>query len=374
MEAEGVQLEAQVTPAEEVDLDWYAEDPTIVHVTSDGFVIPMNPGTTIITATVCEGISDTITVTVEDVAHVHTAELMEEIPATCTESGLTEGSFCADCLETLVSQRLIPAAGHQLGEAEFVWAEDHSTCDAVRTCGTCGEEIAAACNITTESSDATCTEPGKVVYTATVTVDGITYTDEKTVENAALGHTEETVPGKDATCTEPGLTEGKKCTVCGDVLTAQEEIPAAGHTEETIPGKDVTCTEPGLTEGKKCSVCGEVLTAQEEIPAKGHSYGSAVTVPTCTEQGYTTHTCSACGNSYVDTYVDAVGHSFEDGFCTECGAEDPDYEEPTEPEQTVPSTPVKPSVPGWSSWLKKIWEKILEPIKPFLPGFGSWRK
>ena len=89
---------------------------------------------------------------------------------------------------------------------------------------------------------------------------------------SAHTHTSVTLPGKDATCTEPGLTEGKKCSVCGEILVAQEEIPALKHTEETIPGKDATCTEPGLTEGKKCSVCGETLVAQEEIPALGHNF------------------------------------------------------------------------------------------------------
>ena len=32
-----------------------------------------------------------------------------------------------------------------------------------------------------------------------------------------------------------------------------------------------------------------------------HSYKDVVTAPTCTEKGYTTHTC-ACGDSYVETY------------------------------------------------------------------------
>ena len=40
-----------------------------------------------------------------------------------------------------------------------------------------------------------------------------------------------------------------------------------------------------------------------------HSYASIVTAPTCTEKGYTTHTC-ACGDSYVDSYTDALGHSY----------------------------------------------------------------
>ena len=66
-----------------------------------------------------------------------------------------------------------------------------------------------------------------------------------------------------------------------------------------------------------------------------HDYESVVTDPTCTEKGYTTHTCTLCGDSYVDTYVKELRHSPEreeglkagcltDGFtaysvCTRCG-------------------------------------------------------
>ena len=56
-----------------------------------------------------------------------------------------------------------------------------------------------------------------------------------------------------------------------------------------------------------------------------HSYKDVVTAPTCTEKGYTTHTCS-CGDSYVDTYVDALGHAWDEGKVTK---------EPTETETGV---------------------------------------
>ena len=46
-----------------------------------------------------------------------------------------------------------------------------------------------------------------------------------------------------------------------------------------------------------------------------HSYKAVVTAPTCTAKGYTTHTCS-CGDSYVDTYVDALGHAWDSGTVT----------------------------------------------------------
>ena len=59
--------------------------------------------------------------------------------------------------------------------------------------------------------------------------------------------------------------------------------------------------------------------------AHEHSYTAVVTPPTCTEKGYTTHTCS-CGDSYVDTYVDALGHAWDNGKVTK---------EPTETETGV---------------------------------------
>ncbi len=59
--------------------------------------------------------------------------------------------------------------------------------------------------------------------------------------------------------------------------------------------------------------------------AHTHNYKATVTGPTCTAKGYTTHTC-ACGDSYVDTYVDALGHAWDNGKVTK---------EPTETETGV---------------------------------------
>ena len=58
--------------------------------------------------------------------------------------------------------------------------------------------------------------------------------------------------------------------------------------------------------------------------AHTHNYASKVVQPTCTAQGYTMHTCS-CGNSYKDSYVNALGHSYSGGACTRCGQKDPNY-------------------------------------------------
>lgn len=46
-----------------------------------------------------------------------------------------------------------------------------------------------------------------------------------------------------------------------------------------------------------------------------HSYQTIITPPSCTEQGYTTFTCE-CGKNYVDDYVSATGHAYDDGAIT----------------------------------------------------------
>ena len=54
-----------------------------------------------------------------------------------------------------------------------------------------------------------------------------------------------------------------------------------------------------------CSILGLTACGHE------HSYTTSVTAPTCTEQGYTTYSCS-CGDSYFGDYVDALDHDFKD--------------------------------------------------------------
>ena len=83
-----------------------------------------------------------------------------------------------------------------------------------------------------------------------------------------------------------------------------------------------TCTEGGYTT-YTCSVCGDSYVA-DEVDALGHSYEAVVTAPTCTEGGYTTYTC-ACGDTYTADPVDALGHNYEGGVCTVCGEADPDW-------------------------------------------------
>lgn len=89
-----------------------------------------------------------------------------------------------------------------------------------------------------------------------------------------------------ATCTQDGL----KRYTCDCGATYDEKIPATGHTVVTDAAIDATCTTEGKTEGSHCSVCGEVIVAQQTLPLADHDFVDGI--------------CSVCND--VETSTDGV--------------------------------------------------------------------
>ena len=117
-------------------------------------------------------------------------------------------------------------------------------------------------------------------------------------EEDVCEHVEVTDNAVAPTCTEKGLTEGKHCSKCGKILTAQTEIDALGHDLENHDGQEATCTEKGWKAYVTCKREGCDHTTYEEIPALGHTGGTA----TCTEQAV----CERCNEKYGN----ALGHKY----------------------------------------------------------------
>ena len=272
----------------------------------------------------CSRCGDTYTQETEALGHEYTSAVTEP---TCTEGGYTTHT-CARC-GNVYTDAETEALGH---DYEAVVTEP--TCTeggyTTHTCARCGDaytdsETEAAGHRFGEwqiDTAATCTETGRESRSCSA----CGFSEERTVD--ALGHSYE-AQITEPTCTDGGYTT-YTCSRCGDSYTG-DETPARGHIygewQITTPA---TCTESG-ERASWCVDCGDEKT--EAVEALGHDYAAAVTAPTCTEGGYTTHTCTRCKESYVDTATDALGHDYEAavteptctaaGFtthtCTRCG-------------------------------------------------------
>ncbi len=279
--------------------------------------------------------------------HTPAAEVRENIiDPDCVNTGSYEAVVtCSVCGEELSRKTVVTEAlGHTEGEPviENVVVPGCSaagSCEEVRFCSACGEELSRTVKVLAATGHledtphvenlipSGCTEPGSYENVITCSVCGEEISRAKTV-TAPTGHTEgepvaEVIQA--ATCTEDGINaEVVRCAVCGEELSRTTTVSVAtGHsyTEKVVKP---TCTEQGYTE-HTCSNCGDSYK-DTYTAAAGHSYTEKVVKPTCTEKGYTSHTCSRCGNSYKDSEVAALGHNFPIGrngraTCSRCGLE-----------------------------------------------------
>lgn len=109
------------------------------------------------------------------------------------------------------------------------------------------------------------------------------------------------------------------CQRCGKTLEdLRDELNSAGFEinekwyelsrKTAHTGGTATCTEKAV-----CDECGD---AYGELGA--HRYDAVVIAPTCTQNGYTKHTCSGCKDSYTDNETVKTGHIIKYGVCEKC--------------------------------------------------------
>ena len=147
-------------------------------------------------------------------------------------------------------------------------------------------------------------EPG--VYRLEVRVsnaEGFTseFTASENVKVLCPAHQEETLEAVLPDCTQEGLTEGLRCSVCGEIFTPQEIIPALGHDEQPVRDIPPSCTQPGYTGATECTRCKTPMKAPTAVNPTGHtSVDDPYVEPTCTSAGKTQGAhCSVCGEILI---------------------------------------------------------------------------
>lgn len=199
-------------------------------------------------------------------------------------------NVCKNCGE--VQETTTPKGEHQ-----YATYTEEPTCTRpgyeVKECGVCGDRhiinVTAALphNYEPVVTPATCEGGGRTLHICKGC--GSSFTTDYT---EALGHNFISKTVTSPTCSGEGVTE-YRCNRCG--YHYLDGDAASGHTS----GDEATCTEP-----QTCRTCGVTLNN-----ALGHDYKAVVTNPTCTKMGFSTFTCSRCGDSYKGEYTEAKGHT-----------------------------------------------------------------
>ena len=161
-----------------------------------------------------------------------------------------------------------------------------------------------------KASNATCTEKAKYFYSCKCGAKGTeTFTYGEPLGHEFINY----VSDGNATCTEDG-TKTAKCDRCTATDTITDEGSKLSHVyseqtvSETYLAAPATCTEKAkYYYSCSCGAKGTETFEHGEIDRENHDYKDVITAPTKYTDGYTTHTCARCGNTFKDSVTYATG-------------------------------------------------------------------
>ncbi len=235
---------------------------------------------------------------------------------TYSDATCTEPKTCSVCGAT---------DGEAFGHSYSAFAHVDGTTTHAKTCSVCGDIVTENCTAGDWVTDknATCIEKGSKYKNCEVCTFELEREEIPMIAHNFGGDAENKEVGKHHYACQNRLdTEGTKCgtygaeeacsggtadclnaAVCSKCNTAYGE--ALGHNyNETVGTKNNDGTHTVA-----CTRCAEGTEGHTKIV--NCTYGEdVVTAPTCTKNGYTTHTCTACTYSYTDSETDATGHKF----------------------------------------------------------------
>ena len=253
----------------------------------------------------CPLCGDSYTEEVDATGHNYKADV---IKPTCTEDGYTKHT-CSRCGNTYTDAKT-NKLGH-IWDAGKVTKAASCTEEGVRTftCTRDGshtrtERIAAnGHKYVAKVNAASCTKGGNTTYECSACGSSLVKNQTNARGHAFGEWTVTTAP----TC----LAKGKETRTCLHCNMAEtRDVDALGHVfGEWIQTTAPACQVKGQ-EMRKCPRCN--TTETRDVDALQHNYDESVIEPTCEDQGFTTYSCALCGDTYTDTFVDALGHDWGD--------------------------------------------------------------
>ncbi len=349
-----------LTATEAADVEWaFAASGTNFHITNNGFSLRSNQNDHIIRA---ENSGDVVTVTLvdqkfafdftkgylypdesgswkhdngsdshyvllfeRDTSSPTTEDKKYTITLSTSEVGQTLNKDAEKTLDYALTVSVDGGTATAATTNDMVWASD-STAVTVDASGkitgvTAGETanitatIASGKVVTVDGQAVTLTEDLQIVipvavdgggtsYDVTLSAESVSVDKDGTVTIVpAVTAAEDYTGEKNAVYTYTSNDTGVATVVDGVVTGVAKGSTTITVTLNTLGGNAVSGASVNVP---------VTVNAQEHV----HSYTTSVTAPTCTQKGYTTHTCT-CGDSYKDTYTDAAGHNWASGVQTQ---------------------------------------------------------
>ena len=93
------------------------------------------------------------------------------------------------------------------------------------------------------------------------------------------------------------------------ILTGCNTFTSSDFSYENSSSIISSSSEQSSSSEESSSSSCSSFSSQESSSEHVHYYREEIIEPSCLEQGYTIHTCD-CGDSYIDSYVDALGHDY----------------------------------------------------------------
>lgn len=183
-----------------------------------------------------------------------------------------------------------------------------------------GLTVAKSDDFTLKISGAPTADVSLTLPAAAQIVYGMDFSGNGTFGSACVGYDSDKVMAQEFTIVNTGNVDLTNVQITiggtdsGDFALTWENtatsIPPNGEIKVTVKPEDNLAVKEYQAQlsvsADNCTPTSKAL----QFNVTDHAYNDVVTPPSCTEKGYTTHTCQNCGSSYKDNETDIIPHSF----------------------------------------------------------------
>ena len=241
---------------------------------------------------------------VNALGHQHT-EVRNAVAATCTTEGYTGDVYCTDCDSVVTHGQTISKTAHTYvyGICQFCEAVKESSQEGLKYTVIVTEDGTHKVSV---KADENANLSENIVIPSTIVIDGETYTVTEIEDNAFKGTDIKSIVISDS-IEKIGSNAFENCENLNYIEFKGTTAPIFESDSLNGITENITLVVPDDAQGYN----NQIITSKVE-----HIYKTQIYNPDCTHRGYTKYSCILCSDEKASDYVDALGHSYNNGIIT----------------------------------------------------------